>query len=231
MTERPVKEVIAARAARLLEPGWAVNLGVGIPTLVSKYLDPDEVYLHSENGLLGVGPPPPPERADPSLIDAGKRPITQRPGASFFDSAFSFALVRGGHIDAAVLGALQVDEQGLVANWGGVPGESVLGVGGAMDLVAGVRTVIVAMKHETGRGAPKLVRRCSFPLTAIRPASWVVTELCTFRVDESGLVLVELAPGRSLEEVRARTEARFAVDPGAGARVLAPGEPLPAGRD
>jgi 3-oxoacid CoA-transferase B subunit len=202
--------VIASRAARLLQRGWVVNLGVGIPTLVAKYIDEDEIYLHSENGLLGVGPPPAPGHADPNLIDASKRPVTQRPGASFFDSAASFAMIRGGHVDAAVLGALQVDEGGLIANWA-VPGEPVLGVGGAMDLLVGVRTVIVVMSHTAKDGSPKLVRRCSLPITAVRPADRVVTELCTFHNEAGALVLTELAPGVDEATVRARTEARFQV--------------------
>ncbi len=207
-----LRETIARRAAGLLRPGWAVNLGVGIPTLVSKYIDPDQVYLHSENGLLGIGPPPPPGCLDPNMIDASKRPITSRPGASFFDSALSFALIRGGHIHAVVLGALQIDEHGLIANWAGGPGKPMLGVGGGMDLVCGVETVIVCMTHQTKTGEPKLVRRCSLPLTAIRPVSWVVTELCTFRVENGGLLLVEVAPGTTVDEVRSRTEARFTVN-------------------
>lgn len=203
-----MKELIASRAARLVRPGWVVNLGIGIPTLVSRYLDPDAVTLHTENGLLGVGPPPAPGEVDPNLVDAGKQPVTRRVGAAFFDSAASFAMIRGGHVDAAVLGALQVDERGLVANWA-VPGEPVLGVGGAMDLLCGVRTVIVLMTHTTREGAPKLVRECTLPLTSLRPASFVVTELAIFRVDEEGLALVERAPGVALETVRARTAARF----------------------
>jgi 3-oxoacid CoA-transferase B subunit len=203
-----VKELIARRAARLLRPGWVVNLGVGIPTLVSKYLDPDAIYLHTENGMLGVGPPPPPDRVDPNLVDAGKRPITQRAGAAYFDSAASFAMIRGGHVDAAVLGALQVDQEGRIANWA-IPGEPVLGVGGAMDLLSGVRSVIVVMTHATSEGKPKVVARCSLPLTSLRPADWVVTELCTFRLEGEGLLLTELAAGVTIEEVRSRTQARF----------------------
>jgi 3-oxoacid CoA-transferase B subunit len=207
-----VKELIASRAARLVQPGWVVNLGIGIPTLVSRYLDADRVTLHTENGLLGVGPPPAPGAVDPNLVDAGKQPVTRRIGAAFFDSAASFAMIRGGHVDAAVLGALQVDERGRVANWA-VPGEPVLGVGGAMDLLCGVRTVIVLMTHSTRGGAPKLVRECSLPLTALRPATFVVTELAIFRVDEEGLALVERAPGVTVEAVRARTAARFREGP------------------
>jgi len=202
------KELIASRAAALLRPGWIVNLGIGIPTLVSRFVDMDALYFQTENGLLGVGPPPEPDRADPNLVDAGKRPVTERPGAAYFDSATSFAMIRGGHVDAVVLGALQVDEKGRVANWM-LPGEPVLGVGGAMDLMSGARTVIIVMIHNAKDGAPKLVRECSLPLTSLRPVDWVVTELATFQVDENGLSLVELAPGISAETVRARTAARF----------------------
>jgi 3-oxoacid CoA-transferase subunit B len=212
-----VKELIARRAAALLERGWVVNLGVGIPTLVSKYIDPDEIFLETENGLLGVGPRPPPERVDPELIDASKLPVTERAGAAFFDSAASFAMIRGGHVDAAVLGALEVDERGRIANWA-VPGEPVLGVGGAMDLLSGVRVVIAVMTHTTRDGAPKLVPACSLPLTSIRPADWIVTELATFRVDGRGLSLVDLAPGADVATVRARTAARFREPSAAGVR-------------
>ncbi len=205
-----MKDEIARRAARLLEPGWVVNLGIGIPTLVSRYIDPDRIHLHPENGLLGVGPPPEPARADPELIDAGKRPITRRPGAAYFDSAASFSMFRGGHVDAAVLGALEVDEGGRVANWA-VPGEPVLGVGGAMDLLCGVRTVIVVMTHTTREGEPKLVPACTLPITSLRPADWVVTEKATFRIAAGELVLVELAPGTTPDSLRACTPARFRV--------------------
>ncbi|HTT72281.1 MAG TPA: 3-oxoacid CoA-transferase subunit B [Anaeromyxobacteraceae bacterium] len=219
-----MKELIAERAARLLAPGWVVNLGVGIPTLLARFIEPGRVHLHTENGLLGAGPPPPPERADPNLVDAGKRPLSERPGAAFFDSAASFAMIRGGHLDAAVLGALEVDERGRIANWA-VPGEPVLGVGGAMDLLCGVRTAIVVMTHTTREGAPKIVPACRLPLTALRPADYVVTELATFVTDAEGLALVELAPGVPLEEVRARTSARFRValsDPGGGEACVKP---------
>ncbi len=209
-----MRELIAERAARLLQPGWVVNLGVGIPTLVAKYVAPGHVHLHTENGLLGVGPPPAPDRIDPELIDAGKRPVTERPGAAYFDSAASFAMIRGGHVDAAVLGALQADAAGRIANWA-VPGEPVLGVGGAMDLMVGVRAVIVVMRHTAKDGRPKILPECTLPLTSVRPASWIVTELATFRVKD-GLWLVERAPGISVEAVRARTGAPFHEgDPGA----------------
>jgi 3-oxoacid CoA-transferase subunit B len=207
---KDVRDTIARRAARLLQPGWIVNLGVGIPTLVAKFIDPDAVHLQTEGGLLGVGPPPPPGRVDPNLIDASKLPVTQRPGAAFFDSAQSFAMIRGGHVDAAVLGALQVDERGLVANWS-VPGEPVLGVGGAMDLLSGVRQVVVVMTHTTRSGDPKIVPSCSLPLTSVRPVDWIVTELATLRFGADGLELVECEPGVSADEVRAKTSARMRV--------------------
>ncbi len=203
-----MKELIARRAAPLLRPGWVVNLGIGIPTLISKYVEPGTIHFHTENGLLGVGPPPEPGQVDPNLIDAGKRPVTERKGAAFFDSAASFAMIRGGHVDAAVLGALEVDDHGLIANWA-IPGEPVLGVGGAMDLLSGVRTVIVVMSHTTREGAPKIVPSCALPLTSLRPADFIVTELATFRTDPQGLTLVELASGVSLATVRERTGARF----------------------
>jgi 3-oxoacid CoA-transferase B subunit len=202
------KELIASRAAALLQPGWVVNLGIGIPTLVTRFVDADTLCFQTENGLLGVGPPPEKDRVDRNLVDAGKRPVTERPGASFFDSATSFAMIRGGHVDAVILGALQVDEKGRVANWA-IPGEPVLGVGGAMDLMSGARNVIVVMTHTTKDGAPKLVQECSLPLTSLRPVTWVVTELATFRADANGLSLVECAPGVSVDTVRARTAARF----------------------
>jgi 3-oxoacid CoA-transferase subunit B len=202
------KELIASRAAALLRPGWVVNLGIGIPTLVPRFVGVDALCFQTENGLLGVGAPPEPDQVDPNLVDAGKRPVTERPGAVYFDSATSFAMIRGGHVDAVVLGALQVDEQGRVANWM-LPGEPVLGVGGAMDLMSGARSVITVMIHNAKDGTPKLVRECSLPLTSLRPVDWVVTELATFRVDENGLTLVETAPGVSAETVRARTTARF----------------------
>jgi 3-oxoacid CoA-transferase B subunit len=207
-----VKELIARRAAALLQPGWVVNLGVGIPTLVSRFIDPNSIHLHTENGLLGVGPPPSPDSVDPNLVDAGKRPVTELPGASYFDSAASFAMIRGGHVDAAVLGALEVDEGGRIASWT-VPGEPVLGVGGAMDLLCGVRLAIVVMTHTTRENAPKIVPTLTLPLTSLRPVDYVVTELSTFRLEAGGLVLLELAPGVDIETVRERTRARFRESP------------------
>jgi len=204
---------MAARVARDIPDGSVVNLGIGLPTLVGDHLPASgksgrEIIVHSENGVLGVGPPPTPAQLDVNLIDAGKRPITVRPGAAYFDSAQSFAMIRGGHVDAAVLGALQVDGRGIIANWA-IPGELVLGVGGAMDLLSGVRSVIVVMSHTTREGAPKIVSELTLPKSSLRPADYVVTELATFRLRDGGLVLDELVEGVSIDEVRARTSAPF----------------------
>ena len=214
------KELIASRAAALLCPGWVVNLGIGIPTLVPRFVDPDALRFHTENGLLGVGPPPEREHVDPNLVDAGKRSVTERPGAAFFDSATSFAMIRGGHVDAVILGALQVDERGRVANWA-IPGEPVLGVGGAMDLMSGARNVIIVMTHTTRDGAPKLIPECTLPLTSLRQIDWIVTELATFRGETNGLALTECAPGVSLETVRSRTTARYREALGMGSMTVA----------
>ncbi|WP_029421188.1 3-oxoacid CoA-transferase subunit B [Alicyclobacillus macrosporangiidus] len=206
-----IKHRIAARAAQKLRDGDVVNLGVGIPTLVAEHLPPGvDVYLHTENGLLGVGPAPKPGEVDPDLINASKLPVTQTPGCSFFASDLSFAMIRGGHVDVAILGALQVDAQGRVANWS-VPGATVLGVGGAMDLLVGAGRVIVTMSHTTRDGQPKIVQNASLPLTADRPVNLVITELAVFRVTEAGLVLTELMPGATLEVVRRQTAAEFKV--------------------
>lgn len=203
-----VKHQIARRAAALLEPGWFVNLGIGIPTLVTHYVDGNAFCFQTENGLLGVGPPPALDRVDPNLVDAAKMPVTERAGAAFFDSATSFAMIRGGHLDAVVLGALEVDERGCVANWA-VPGKPVLGVGGAMDLMAGARKVIVVMTHNAKDGSAKLVPECTLPLTTLRPVDWVVTDLATFRVTPEGLSLHERVQGVSEAELRRRTAARY----------------------
>lgn len=206
-----LKDLIARKAAALLEPGWVVNLGIGIPTLVSKYIDQGTIFLQTENGLLGMGPPPGEGRIDPNLVNAGKQPVTELPGASYFSSADSFAMIRGGHVDAAVLGALQVDERGRVANWN-IPGQPVLGVGGAMDLLVGARVVIITMTHTARDGSPKIVKKCTLPLTSLRPVNWIVTELATFKVEGERLMLVEISPGVTLDEVREKTEGFFDVD-------------------
>ena len=206
------KAVIAARAARELRPGEIVNLGIGIPNLIPGFLgSATEVFLHTENGLLGVGPRPSEEELDPDLIDAAKRPITALPGASYFDSASSFAMIRGGHVDVAVLGALQVSETGDIANWA-IPGKDVLGVGGAMDLVVGAKRVIVTMTSTTPSGDAKVVRECSFPLTARGVVDVVVTERAVFRIRSGSLVLTELLDGASVDDVVSVTEAAFTVE-------------------
>ena len=206
-----VKARIAARAAEELRPGEVVNLGIGIPNLIPGFLDADSgVVLHTENGLLGVGPRPAGDELDPDLIDAAKRPITALPGAAYFDSAASFAMIRGGHIDVAVLGALEVSGTGDIANWA-VPGKDVLGVGGAMDLVVGARRVIVTMTATSSRGEPKVVAACSYPLTAVGAADVIVTELSVFRLVGGELHLTELLGDATIGDVEEVTEAPFVV--------------------
>ena len=206
-----VRARIAARAAQELRPGDVVNLGIGIPNLIPGFLGAGtEVIIHTENGLLGVGPRPGPDELDPDLIDAAKQPVTALPGAAYFDSAESFAMIRGGHVDVAVLGALQVSAAGDIANWA-VPGRDVLGVGGAMDLVVGARRVIVTMTATSSRGEPKVVADCTLPLTARGAADVVVTELSVFRVRDGGLVLTELLGGASLDDVARVTAAPYEV--------------------
>ena len=206
-----LKARIAARAAEELHPGEVVNLGIGIPNLIPGFLGPDtSVVLHTENGLLGVGPRPGDGELDPDLIDAAKQPITALPGAAYFDSATSFAMIRGGHVDVAVLGALEVSGEGDIANWA-VPGKDVLGVGGAMDLVVGARRVIVTMTSTSSRGEPKVVERCTYPLTAAGAVDVVVTELSVFRRIDGALHLTELLDGATVEDVAAVTTAPFVV--------------------
>jgi 3-oxoacid CoA-transferase len=206
------KTRIAARAALELRPGEIVNLGIGIPNLIPTFLDDAAgVFLHTENGLLGVGPRPGDDELDADLIDAAKRPVTALPGASYFDSAESFAMIRGGHVDVAVLGALQVSSTGDIANWA-VPGKDVLGVGGAMDLVVGAGRVLVTMTATSSGGEPKVVAECTYPLTARAAADVVITDLSLFRLREGALVLTELLGGASVDEVRSVTAAPFTVD-------------------
>jgi 3-oxoacid CoA-transferase B subunit len=207
------RQLIARRAALELHDGDVVNLGIGIPTLIPDYLEGRRIFLHTENGLLGVGRRPTPGEYDPDLIDAGKQAVTALPGASYFSSADAFAMIRGGHVDVAVVGALQVSQEGDLASWA-VPGRDVLGVGGAMDLVAGARRVVVTTMHCDTSGRPKLVRRCTYPLTAAAEVDLVITELAVFEVDSSRLLLRELQPGVSVDQVRAATEAEFEVAAG-----------------
>ncbi|HTH52376.1 MAG TPA: 3-oxoacid CoA-transferase subunit B [Edaphobacter sp.] len=207
------KERIARRIAREVQDGFYVNLGIGLPTMIASYLPPGiDVVFQSENGMLGVGAPPAEVEADPDLINAGKQPVTELPGCSYFGSEESFAMIRGGHMDMSVLGAMQVDEGGNLANWT-IPGKMVKGMGGAMDLVAGARRVIVAMEHQTKDGESRILKRCTLPLTGTHVVHDIVTELGWIKVTPQGLVLTEIAEGIEPAEVQARTEATLTISP------------------
>jgi 3-oxoacid CoA-transferase subunit B len=207
------RERIVKRIARELRDGFYVNLGIGMPTLIANHVPADiEVTLQSENGMLGIGPYPIEGTEDPDLINAGKETVSEMPDTSYFSSADSFAMIRGGHIDLSVLGAMEVDETGSIANWM-IPGKMVKGMGGAMDLVAGARRVVIAMEHTTREGEPKILKKCTLPLTGVKVVNTIVTEMAYMQVTPHGLVLEEVAPGLRAEDVQKATAAKLIVSP------------------
>ncbi|WP_054797115.1 3-oxoacid CoA-transferase subunit B [Paenibacillus sp. tmac-D7] len=209
-SNQEIQELIAKRAAVEIQPYSIVNLGIGIPTLIAKYVKPDGGYFHTENGMLGVKELTSEEELDPNLVNAGKLPIAEQIGASYFNSAESFAMIRGGHVDMAFLGALQIDEHGHIANWA-IPGQSIMGVGGAMDLLSGVKKVVITMNHTAKNGAAKIVKSCTYPITSVRKVDIIITELAVFAYRNERLVLTELMPGADLNEVKDKTEASFEI--------------------
>jgi acetate CoA/acetoacetate CoA-transferase beta subunit len=212
MDKKARRELIAKRIAKEFKDGDIVNLGIGMPTLVGNFVPDDvEIILQSENGFVGLGPAPAPGEEDPDLTNAGGQPVTIKPGGAFFDSAMSFLIIRGGHVDATVLGALEVDEKGNLANWM-IPGKMVPGMGGAMDLVTGAKKVIIAMEHTAKDGSPKILKECTLPLTGREVVDLIVTDMGVMEVTDKGIVLKEIAPGLTVEDVQKATEAKLIID-------------------